>query len=400
MRELMNAVCTRCASFAAVLICGFGGVVGVGGVEALCPQALAQDEVVPSNIEFAPSDDVGPPAPSSASEAPAPQATEGAASEAVKETQVAPAPKADAEIPGPQPQSSSTEPPKPEAIAPSVKPENDGEEKRIYRRGESRDDGILGTYRVRLMYGKPTFRDHMRFYDQLYGSAKAYPEIAIDWFAWNWYATLGLSFRFGYYSDDGHAAKVTGASADNISSVDSSNISPDLNGPTSLTLIPLQLLFTIETTPFPKKWIVLDGWAGIEHLYYQETRSQNQSTSSTSTGTSTTSTTQTTTKSSLALARPRLVGALLPSSGEITLSKDTTLTNTGWRNAIVVGAAANILLNGLDEQATASLRNIGIGGIYLSPYLEWIRTIGLPSGSTLSFGRTVMGLAFTFESLH
>jgi len=88
-----------------------------------------------------------------------------------------------------------------------------------------------------------------------------------------------------------------------------------------------------------------------------------------------------------------------PGLNAVTVSNDRTLTNVGWRNAIVVGAAANILLNALDEESSASLRNIGIGGIYLSPFMEWIRTVGQPAGSTFSFGRNVIGLAFTFETV-
>jgi len=103
-------------------------------------------------------------------------------------------------------------------------------------------------------------------------------------------------------------------------------------------------------TPFPKKWLVIDGWAGWERLYFQETRNQKQAATTTTGTTTTTTTTGTSTSTTTRLAGLRGgMTPIPPELGAVTTSTDRTLTNTGWRNAMVVGAAANILLNALDE---------------------------------------------------
>ncbi|MBM4253269.1 MAG: hypothetical protein FJ146_14965 [Deltaproteobacteria bacterium] len=285
-------------------------------------------------------------------------------------------------------------------------PVQKAESSKLSRFNPRRSDIVFGSYRVRLMYARPTFRDQIKHYDSLYGKAKDYPQIGMDWFAWDWFATMGVGLRFGYYSDDGNAALVSNSQASDLGGLSAADVSRDQNGPTTLLLIPLQALFTMEITPFPKKWLVIDGWAGWERLYFQETRNQKQAatsttgttTTTTSTGTSTTTTGGTTTSTRLTGLRGGMT-PMPPDLSAVTVSNDRTLTNTGWRNAIVVGAAANILLNALDEESSASLRNIGIGGVYLSPFMEWIRTVGQPAGSTFTFGRNVIGLAFTFETV-
>ena len=79
-------------------------------------------------------------------------------------------------------------------------------------------------------------------------------------------------------------------------------------------------------------------------------------------------------------------------------AKPDALTNKGWKNGTVVGASANILLNPIDESAAASMRgSMGLGYIYLSPYMEIVRT---SSKEGASFGRTTYGLGFTFETTH
>ena len=352
MRDFAKAVKAVSGCVAAAFTVG-----AVAMSPAVSPLALAQ-EGSGSATESVASDEVGPPAPAPLPVMSTPEVGDKATAETKVESKVEP------------------------------KEEPKEEPKHVYRRGESHDDTVFGSYRIRLMWARPTFRDNLKYYDALYGRAKDYPEIAMDWFAWDWYATMGLGLRFGYYSDDGNAAQLTSGQSTDIGNLKSSDIQRDVNGPTTLLLIPMQVLFTAEITPFPKKWLVLDGWIGWERLYYQETRNQKQGSTATSNG----STGSTTTKT--AALRP-----MVPHFSAVTVSTDKTLTNTGWRNATVVGAAANIRLNAFDEMSAASIRNIGIGGIYLSPYLEWIKTVGQPAGSSFSFGRTVMGLAFTFETI-
>jgi len=84
-------------------------------------------------------------------------------------------------------------------------------------------------------------------------------------------------------------------------------------------------------------------------------------------------------------------------TGTTTDTSDTSLTNRGWSHASVIGASANILLNPLDEESSNSMRgSMGIGSIYLSPFMEIARTL---DKSGVKFGRTSFGLGFTFESV-
>ncbi len=229
---------------------------------------------------------------------------------------------------------------------------------------------VFGSYRVRVSGEQPTFDDGLDFYKEAYGSPKNYPMFAADWFAWDWYATLGLSFRMGYYTADGYALKstTTGKEKKDLTADD---VTKDKNGPTSLTLVPLQVALTAEMTPFTGKWIVLDGWVGIERLYWQEVR----------TGGSSSTSTTTPTKSTTAA----------------TGAKDDSLTNKGWKNGTTVGVSANILLNPLDEEGATSMRGVmGLGYIYASPYVEIVR---MTNKDGVSFGRKIFGLGFTFETV-
>ncbi|MCX6109711.1 MAG: hypothetical protein NTZ90_08945 [Proteobacteria bacterium] len=244
-------------------------------------------------------------------------------------------------------------------------------------RGQNREESVFGAYRIRLSYAIPKFNDGLKGYKTAYGSPSGYPELGADWFAWDWYATLGIGLRGGYYSVNGHAyQRNDGVTKTDPKTFNESDLHIDPNGPTSLTLVPLKLLATAEMTPFRRKWVVLDGWAGYERMYFQEVRKVVAGTTATSTPT----TTPTTTTGSGATAAP----------------VDTALVNRGWINSTVVGAAVNILLNPIDQESSyAAHTGMGIGSIYLTGYAEWIRAI---NRSTLSFGRTVYGIAFTFET--
>lgn len=227
---------------------------------------------------------------------------------------------------------------------------------------------VFGSYRVRVSVARPNFNDGIKGYEKFYGSPHWYPQVGADWFAWDWYATLGLSFRMGYYTADGHAAKkkagVSSTTPNKDLSVD--DIEQDPSSSTSLTLVPFQACIAAEFTPFTRKWLVLDGWFGLERMYIQEVRNA-------------------TTKAKAAAV-----------DGQGTGSSDDALTNHTWKNSTVVGVAANISLNGLDERSTQSMRgSMGLSSIYLSPFMEIVRS---PDKSGISFGRTVLGLAFTFES--
>ena len=209
MRDFAKAVKAVSGCVAAAFTVG-----AVAMTPAISPLALAQDDSG-SAAQAAPLDEAGPPAPLPVATTPV----------------VDDKPKAETKV------------------EPTVeqKKEQNEEPKRIFRRGESRDDTVFGSYRIRLMWARPTFRDNLKYYDALYGRAKDYPEIAMDWFAWDWYATMGLGLRVGYYSDDGNAAQLTSGQATDLGTLKSSDIQRDANGPTTMLLIPLQVLLKVKT---------------------------------------------------------------------------------------------------------------------------------------------------------
>lgn len=228
------------------------------------------------------------------------------------------------------------------------------------------NDVMFGSYRVRLSVNRPEFNDDLKYYDELYGSPKNYGMIGADWFAWDWYATLGLGFRTGFYAANGERVKG--------GSVDLDNPDPDnfeKTGRTSLTVIPVQALLTMEFSPFKKKWIVIDGWFGAEYAYWQEVRVDDEDTTSAA-------------KSAFVLAASES-------------SSDGDLTNRGWAPATVAGVAANILLNPLDDRSARSMEStMGIGYVYLSPFAEVITST---SDKGVKWGRKVVGVGFTFETI-
>lgn len=229
----------------------------------------------------------------------------------------------------------------------------------------TRRDVIFGTYRMRIGAARPDFTE-LRFYDKLYGQEKLYPTIAGDWFFWDWYATLGFSFRGGYYTANGKAAKeVSRPVARFPDDVTDDDIVKDDASSTTLTLIPLQVAFIAEITPLRQKWLVVDGYIGYESLYWQEVRASRSSKSN----------------------------AAMIADAEAT---DDSLTNRGTQNGTVLGFSANILLNGLDGSSANSLRGaMGLGSVYLSPYIEYVKSLS----QAPDFSRTTMGIGFTFESI-
>lgn len=246
-------------------------------------------------------------------------------------------------------------------------------------------DRVFGRYRLRIAGAKPRFSDQLKFYDQLYGSANWYPQIQGDWFAWDWYATLGLSFRLGYYVDEGYAAQATKAKSEIVEADFGGNgaaVQKDPAGPTTLTLVPLQMLLAAQFTLFNQKWLVLDGFAGFEYLYWQEVRTQPKNALSAI-------------SSSSRLRRPKFGSGLLAATKT---SDDTTdgYTNSGYKRAIVVGWGLNIALNSLDERTVASMQgSMGLGAVYLTPFVEMVRQID----KGVSFSRSIYGVGFTFESV-
>lgn len=226
-------------------------------------------------------------------------------------------------------------------------------------------DNVFGRYKVRIGVGKPKFDDGMKCFHELYGNERMYPTFGLDVFAFDWYVTIGASLRFNYYSQRGNAAKSKNGTPKGD---DCSILEIDDNEQTQLTVLPFQGLGIIQFTPFPKKWLVFDVWGGLGYTYFQETRIGTAEEKSTTT---------TTTNSSSS-------------------DSDSTLTNKGSTKEIVFGGSANILINSFDERSVSSLHEtMGLGAIYIAPFLEVTRTM---AKSGVSFGRSTIGLVFTFES--
>ena len=218
---------------------------------------------------------------------------------------------------------------------------------------------------------KPTLDGGIKFYDELYGETPWYPTLAADWFAWDWYATLGIGVRLGYYKASGFTAEDINKP---ISEITAADVKPNKNAPTSLTALPIKLLIVGQFTPFDRKWLVIDAWAGLESTYWQESRE--------------------TGVVEVAESSAALKMIQDEDSSDEVLSK----THTGTEQAIVVGFAGNILLNPLDTRSPASMRHsMGLGQVYLSPFAEVVRALNDSGGIT--WARSSIGLGFTFESV-
>ena len=277
--------------------------------------------------------------------------------------------KAPAEVaPEPTPEPEVTAP------APEMVPAASKSKPSPLRKMNRPDEVLFGRYKVRVGVAKPKYTDtkHLKCYKQLYGSEPLEPTIGVDVYAYDWYVTFGASIRAGYSTQYGFAAKSgKGGKPDNCDEVE---IELDKNEKTTLTVVPLQAMAVIQFTPFTKKWVVFDGWMGMNYTRYEETRIGVDSEAKTTTGTS-------------------------GSSGSASKSgAQSTLTNKGFRREVVVGGAANILLNSFDERSVSSMRSVlGLGAIYAAPYLEIAKAQNLADNEP-SFDRTTVGISFTFES--
>jgi hypothetical protein len=221
---------------------------------------------------------------------------------------------------------------------------------------------IFGRYKIQLAMNKPTFNEGQKCYDKLYGKPQSHFSMGGDWFPLDWWVNPGVMMRMGMYSVRGKAVKgvTTGSTT-----VDCDSLTVDDNSRTTLLFIPIQLGGKIQMSPFSKKWLVLDLWTAGEYGWWQETR-DNTSTASINLATETD-------KSS------------------------RVYTNTGRKSAISTGLSAHILLNTIDERSVRSMIDtMGIGYVYLTGFMETVKST---STKGLSFGRNVLGIGFTFETV-
>jgi len=218
------------------------------------------------------------------------------------------------------------------------------------------EDWAYGKFRIRLGILKTNFTDEKKFYQKLYGEPSKNISFGVDFNILRKYVAAGIGLKIGYFIDQGKAGKTS------VSNPTVDDITVDENGKLELTLIPLQLTGTVQFSPFPVKYLTVDGWAGAEFLRFQEVRLVSQSTEQ---------------------------------EGE---SSTAPITNKGTRTSMVTGVALNILLNGLDQASVYSMRStMGLGAIYLSPFVEVVSELG--SGTGVNFDRTNIGISFTFESV-
>lgn len=222
-------------------------------------------------------------------------------------------------------------------------------------------DPVFGRYQIQVKFHNyPEFDDGLKYYEDLYGKTPRYGMFGADYTPWGWFVNFGFGFRTGMFSDHGNAAS-------EISSA-TGEVTLDQNGKTTLTLIPFQFLAVARFTPFPKKWLVLEGYGGRERMYFQEIRNVSSSAS------------------------------VIDRSSNSGIVGDNVLTNKGWVSGNVVGAAVSILMNPLDEQSIQSMRHsLGLGFVYLTLFQEKITYV---DKDRVSFGRSSSGIGFTFETVN
>jgi len=224
------------------------------------------------------------------------------------------------------------------------------------------DEKVMGTWRFGFGGGRTEFDEKYNHIEKLYDSnRKTMPQGFVDYYLWDWYATLGISFRASYLKANGKAAKITGAAVPYEKNIEDSEIDPDSH--MELTLIPLQLAGVLQMTPFAKRWIGIAGWMGVERQFVQEVRFPPEDNSNDS-GTAS--------------------------------DKPETRVNRGWNHGGVVGAGLNLRIDRIEPRSVASLRFMGIRAIYLMPYFE---KVVLTKDKNGPFNRTTIGAMFTFESI-
>lgn len=220
----------------------------------------------------------------------------------------------------------------------------------------------FGSFRVGLGLGRPTFDEKVvKYYDDLYGKPRIHPDVFLDYYLFDWYLTIGVGARLRYYRAEGHAAQTSSPTGDTLSE---SEI--DRNSDVELVLVPAQGVITAEITPWRTSFFTLNAWTGIERLYVQETRHpKEQATSTLATATEDT-------------AKP-------------------TYVSRGWNTASVVGASVSLRLDYFDRASVNSLDIIGFRSVFLTPYMEIVKT---QKGTMGKWDRRTVGVLFTFESIH
>ena len=206
----------------------------------------------------------------------------------------------------------------------------------------------VGAYKIRFGASSPTFSGKLNYYDDLYGNPAPSVAIKVDHYFLGETIPFGIGLHAGYSQDTGKAALTDQPSGGSFSD-------GELDGEQELVLvlIPIQLNLVAQW-PLFEKFITLDFWGGFEYLYVQESRHT--------------------------------------SGGS---SKSKTFVNTGYNQASVFGGGVNIRIDGLESRSQWALRDFGIQGVYLMPYVELANSISSKMGD---YSRTTLGLVFSFET--
>jgi hypothetical protein len=250
------------------------------------------------------------------------------------ETSPAVEPEAEAAPPAEQPTAPTEEPAKVEkAEEPTSEP------------AESKGTHVTGRYKIHIGGAKPKFTDKFINHDKYYGKTNVHPQMYVDYLFFDWYATLGVNFGLGYYRDEDKAAAASGGEADSS---------------TELVAIPVQANVVAQFVPSRSSFLSLSVWTGLESIYVQES------------------------------IHPK--GA----STDDTTDKASTTVFSGWNTGRVVGAGLGIRLDPLESTSVSSLEFLGIGSVYLTPYIEQVQTI---NRKMMDMTRASYGILFTFETL-
>lgn len=219
----------------------------------------------------------------------------------------------------------------------------------------------FGSFRVGFGAGQPTFDEKVvKYYDDLYGKPRLHPDMFLDYYFFDWYLTLGVGGRLRYYRTTGYAAQTSNPTGDSLSEAEI-----DRNSDVELVLIPAQAVLTAEITPWRTSFFTLNAWTGVERMYVQETRHPKD-------------------------------GASSFAATDSDDDSGATYVSRGWNTASVVGASVSLRLDYFDRASVNSLNIIGFRSVFLTPYMEIVKTQKATMGK---WDRRILGLLFTFESI-
>ncbi|NRA67049.1 MAG: hypothetical protein HRU19_21350 [Pseudobacteriovorax sp.] len=195
-------------------------------------------------------------------------------------------------------------------------------------------------------------------YEKLFGEPAIYPEFWVERsiLPLPFGLDLSLGFRIGMYQDKGKSAEGVGFDGQLNADLDDSEVTSGQKS--RLTLIPIQLISTISYTPFDRRWVIINFFAGLSQTYIENT--------------------------------------LEPASSEGSDGSSVKpFVNSGWNQEVVTGASLSFDISAIDTSSSYSLRVYGIERMFLTPFLQIVTTAKDTVGT---FDREMYGIMFTFET--